>query len=299
MRLICVGEFMLCFRPDFFRGEAAMDFSGDVLNTAAYACRALPTRGQVALVSAVGTDAVSDQAVAFVAALDIETDRIIRDPERTLGAYLTLNDASGERSFLYYRQDSAARRLFCCGNDAPLENADWIYFSGITLAILEEAARDRFLGHVERRRKAGATIAFDPNYRPRLWPDPSEAQRWMERAWRVTDIALPSIEDECLLWGGQGHAREVRERLARFGVTAGVVKNGSDGPELIDEPTREPFPRAAHVVDTTGAGDAFNGTYLASLMTGHSTAHAARTAHAVAMQVVGQPGAIVPPDRVR
>src|SRR5690606_1240949 len=84
---------------------------------------------------------------------------------------------------------------------ASLENQSLVYFSGITLAILEAPARETLLAAVAAAGSAGSLIAFDPNYRPRLWPDRQEAQAAISRALDVADIALPTFPDEQALHG--------------------------------------------------------------------------------------------------
>src|SRR5690606_34968657 len=83
-----------------------------------------------------------------------------------------------ERSFTYWRGGAAARRLA----DDPatltrsLAGRSLVYFSGITLAILPPAARKTLAASLRDARAAGSLIAFDPNYRPRLWSSPEETR---------------------------------------------------------------------------------------------------------------------------
>ncbi|RUZ93026.1 sugar kinase, partial [Mesorhizobium sp. M7A.F.Ca.CA.002.05.1.1] len=105
-------------------------------------------------------------------------------------------------SFTYWRGDAAARQLASdpAALSKNLENQALVYFSGITLAILDEAARAALLAAVAKARSAGSLIAFDPNYRPRLWREREEAQAAIVEALAVTDIALPTFPDEQMLF---------------------------------------------------------------------------------------------------
>jgi 2-dehydro-3-deoxygluconokinase len=150
------------------------------------------------------------------------------------------------------------------------------------------------LAAVAMARAAGSLIAFDPNYRPRLWQSRETAQAAILEALAVTDIALPTFPDEQMLFGDIA-PQATAERMGRL-VGEVVVKNGEQ-PALIAMNGALQTVGAVHVaspVDTTGAGDSFNGGYLAARLSGHAAADAARRAHQVAAAVVQVRGALAP-----
>ena len=201
-RIVSIGEVMI----EMARGQDgrfSQACGGDTFNTAVYlARRGLP----VAYATALGDDLYSDRIVALAAAEGIATDLIMRVPGRLPGLYLIETDAKGERTFHYWRDNAPARELF--------ELPDWgrvaesiigariVYFSGITLSIYSNQGLGRFLALLELARKAGAKVVFDGNYRPRAWKGDVQRTRtvFMEALKRV-DIALPTYDDEALLWG--------------------------------------------------------------------------------------------------
>ncbi|MBN9233817.1 MULTISPECIES: sugar kinase [Phyllobacteriaceae] len=293
-----IGECMLELSgqsgPDWRLG-----FAGDTFNTL-WALAALAKDRPATYVSAFGDDPFSHQQIEFLAenGIGIGASPVIAGARPGLYA-ITLEGA--ERSFTYWRADSAARQL-ASNSDAlvkSLESQSLIYFSGITLAILDERARGTLLTTVAAARAAGSLVAFDPNYRPRLWPDVGTAQKAIAAALTVTDIALPTFPDEQMLHGDRS-PEETATRLGRT-VSEIVVKNGEMPALVATGADREEIP-AIHVakpVDTTGAGDSFNGGYLAARLAGRSPAEAARSAHRVAAAVVQVRGALAPFDILR
>ncbi|MDX8467971.1 sugar kinase [Mesorhizobium sp. VK23B] len=276
-----------------------MGFAGDTFNTL-WALHALSPDRTATYVSAFGDDPFSRDQIAFFAqnGIGIGYSPVIAGARPGLYA-ITLTGA--ERAFTYWRSDAAARRLASdpAALAKSLENQALVYFSGITLAILDDAARKTLLSAVATARRAGSLVAFDPNYRPRLWQSREAAQAAILEALAVADIALPTFPDEQMLFGDEAP----QSTAARLGKLAGevVVKNGEDAALVALDGTIQPVP-AVHVaapVDTTGAGDSFNGGYLAARLAGHAPAEAARRAHQVAAAVVQVRGALAPFETLR
>lgn len=271
---------------------AGLGFAGDTYNTAWY----LAGQGtEVQFATLVGCDAVSDRFVAQAQAAGIGTTFTLRHPSRTMGLYM-IHLSAGERSFSYWRDQAAARLL--ADDPAALDRAfaatDVIYFTGITLAILGDVGRNRFEAALIRARAKGKRIVFDTNLRPRLWESDDQMCAQIMRFAAVSDLALPSFDDEAEYFG-DGDRRATAARYARAGVSLVVVKDGagdvlclSDGEE-----TEVAVTSATKVVDTTAAGDSFNAGFLASYLTGAGLAQAVASGADLAKQVIGARGALV------
>lgn len=292
---LSIGECMVELAPQP-GGLFSMGFAGDTFNTAWYARRCLPEGWRVAYHSAVGQDAVSDAMLEFMAAADIDTAHVARLPDRTVGLYL-ISLQNGERSFAYWRGQSAARMLASDPGRLlrALAGVRVAYLSGITLAILEPPDRIRLLAALAAARAAGTLVVFDPNLRPRLWPDvPAMCAAIMQGA-GVADVVLPSHEDEAAHFG-DADPDATAARYAGAGAGLVVVKNGPG--EMLawsgGQVHRVTPPPVRQVVDTTAAGDSFNAGFLAARLTGAPLAEAMARGAAIAARVIAARGALVP-----
>ncbi|MBL8583990.1 MAG: sugar kinase [Rhizobiaceae bacterium] len=298
-RVASVGECMieLSSEGDHWR----MGFAGDTLNTLWGIKAILGGEASASYVTAFGDDRFSQDQIAFLADNGINAASSPVLPGARPGLYaITLDGA--ERSFTYWRGDAAARRL--ADDPAKLEESlrdrHLIYFSGITLAILEAPARKNLLTAISAARANGGMIAFDPNYRPRLWPSPEAAREAMRQAMALSDIALPTLADEQALFG-DADADATAARLQAAGVKEFAIKDGAD-PALVGDggtPNVVAAERVERPVDTTGAGDAFNAGYLAAILCGLPPREAARKGHLTAAAVVGVRGALAPHPLLR
>jgi len=297
-RIVAIGEAMVELAPagadDLYRAG----FAGDTLNTAWYLRKLLPASDQIAYFTALGQDALSDKLLAFIAAAGLDTAHIAQRDDSSVGLYM-ISLTNGERSFSYWRGQSAARRMLADDRAlrAALQGADLAYLSGITLAILPPEARARLFDLLRDFRQAGGKVAFDPNLRPRLWPDPKTMTDTVMQAAALSDIALPSFEDEAGWFDDPTPAATAR-RYSEAGVALVVVKNGA-GPMILataDQSLTLTPPRVTDVVDTTAAGDSFNAGFLASYLQQGDLEQAGHAGASLAAAVIGQIGALVALD---
>jgi 2-dehydro-3-deoxygluconokinase len=288
-RIVVIGEAMLELSR---RGEGwQMGYGGDTLNTAIHLARA---GHDVAYLTALGDDALSGDLRTKWEAEGLDCSMMLTHPSRQPGLYAISTDTSGERSFTYWRDASAAREMFALPGMAEAlkqaEQADLIAFSLITLAILPPEGRSELLALARRVRERGGKVAFDGNYRPRLWPSAAEARAARDAAIACADIGLPTLEDERAL-SGDVSADTVAAHWQGLGCAEVVVKLGARGCRL-PEGAILPPPKMLAPVDTSGAGDAFNAGYLSARLNGASAEDAALAGHTLAGWTIMRPGAI-------
>lgn len=294
-----IGECMIEF-SSLTGKQFAMNFAGDTLNTALYFARESDL-GQVRVhyATALGNDPYSEQMLKHWHQEGIQIDFVQRLPDRLPGLYLIHNSDKGDREFYYYRSQSAAREMFNgIAGDILFEqliHCDTLYLSSISLAILSDLGREKLLQLLHQAYKKGITICFDTNYRPKLWADVTIAKKVINQVLKYTRIALPSFEDERCLHEDSS-PQMTAERLHQAGVSEVIVKQGEQG-YLISDKTgcrQIPIQRVKAVIDTTAAGDSFNGAYLAARIKGYEPTQAAQMGANLAATVITHRGAIVP-----
>lgn len=297
-RVALIGECLIELNGTPF-GALHQTFGGDSLNTALYLARLTRPTLEVKYVTVVGTDALSDGMVQRWQAEGIDTALTLRDPARLPGIYLIQVDAGGERTFLYWRRESAARYLLQHPGYAhvatELAAADLIYLSGISLAILPDEDRAKLLDQLRRLAAGGSAIVFDTNYRPALWPSVDSARAASSAIFPATRLLFVTYDDEQRLWGDPSpEATLARLHAAKAAIV--VIKLGAAGCLFSDGATVVKLAAApvAMVTDTTAAGDAFNAGFLAAWLKEHGPEDCCRAANALASAVIQHRGAIIP-----
>lgn len=299
VRVGLIGECMVELQRQA-DGGMRQSFGGDTLNTAVYLSRLCGAEDiAVDYLTALGDDPMSQAMRARWREDGVGDGHVRVLADRLPGLYMIQTDAEGERSFLYWRGESAARYCF----DGPgaeqllatLGDYHTLYLSGISLAILTVEGRERLLAALGQARGGGTRIVFDNNYRPRLWPGAAEARKHYEALLGLVDIALVTWEDDVAVFGFAA-PEQLFSHYAGLGVGEVVIKRGAGSCLLQSADGRvEVAPEAVEqVVDTTAAGDSFSAAYLAARLRGGRPEAAARWGHRLAGSVIQHPGALIP-----
>jgi 2-dehydro-3-deoxygluconokinase len=291
--LLYMGEPMLEFNqlpagPDGTQ-HYLEGYGGDTSNAAVAAAR---QGARVGMIAAVGRDMPGDRFIALWEREGIDTSCVIRSDRAQTGVYFVTHDADGHH-FLHYRTGSASS-LFGVADVpvAAIASARMLYLSGISQGISATAC-DAAFAAIDIARRHGVSVAYDTNYRPRLWP-PARAAATMHAAIRDADYALPSLDDARVLTG-LTEPEAILDFYLRLGPRTVLLKMGEAGAWLATADGRvriPPFPVQA--VDATGAGDTFCGSFLARILAGDGAENAARYASvAAALKCTGY-GAVGP-----
>jgi len=291
--ILCLGEPMLEFNAQKPGADGRRTYleghGGDTSNAAIAAARA---GASVGMLTALGRDMAGDSFMALWEREGVDTSAVLRSERHQTGVYFVTHDAAGHH-FLHYRTNSAAAMLG--PEDVPkatISTARMLYVSGISQGISTSAC-DAVFRAIDIAKSAGAAVAYDTNYRPRLWP-PARAAAVMHAAMARVDYAMPGTEDVATLTG-LTDPQAILDHYMRLGPRVVVLKAGADGAWIATEQARAHVPaHAVTVVDATGAGDTFCGAFLARVLAGDPPEAAARYAVvAAALKCTGY-GAVTP-----
>lgn len=271
-------------------------FAGDTFNCAVYLKRSSQD-DIVEYISVLGKDNWSKKMISYFKEHKLDTNYIDYIEDKTVGLYI-ISTEKGERSFSYWRGESAAKELFTTPIlkkiKEDISSFDMIYFSAITVAVMNKEGRKNFFETIQKAREAGVKIAFDTNYRPKLYSSKQEAKDIYMETIKYCDIVLPSIEDEMDLWT-EDNSNEIIQRLKIAGVKEIILKAGKEDIKYYYENKIKTVEIKAldNIVDSTSAGDSFNGAYLSARLKGYDIKKSILKGQELASKVIMHQGAIV------
>lgn len=289
--IICLGEPMLEFnqQPD---GLYLAGHGGDTSNCAIAAAR---QGASVAYWTRIGADAFGDSFLKLWADEAVDTSRIEKDDQAHTGIYFVTHGEAGHE-FSYFRAGSAASRMTPA--DVPedyVKGARILHVSGISQAISDSAA-DSVFHAIEVAREADVKVSYDSNLRLTLWPL-ERARAVIHAAMARCHIALPGLDDAEHLTGHSDPDAIVDFYLG-LGAEVVALTLGAQG-TLVATPAerRRIAGRKVSPADATGAGDTFDGAFLAEIAAGRDPFAAARYANAAAALSTQGFGAVAPMPR--
>jgi 2-dehydro-3-deoxygluconokinase len=289
VELLSLGEAMVEFNRPAEGADWRQGFGGDTSNTAIAAARLGVRTGYV---SRVGGDGFGRMLLDLWAAEGVDTATVAVDADAQTGLYFVTHGADGH-AFEYRRAGSAASRMTAAGLPlAAIGKARVLHLSAISQAISQTAC-DACFSAIEAARAAGVTVSYDTNLRLKLWPL-ERARPVIEATLKLADIVLPGLDDARQLMGiDDAHA--ICDGLLDRGAKVVALTMGADGVLIATPETRARIaPHRVDAVDATGAGDAFDGAFLAEWLRTGDAVGSARFANAAAALSVQGYGAVAP-----
>ena len=274
---------ILCFGEPLFElnerevGSFKSSNGGDSSNCAVAAARQGAAAGVLARV---GKDRFGESFLEFWRREGIAVTGAAMIQGEFTGIYFVTHGPSGHE-FTYYRAGSSSCRWSPTALPRELiQEAKIFHHSGIGLAISPSSAETAFEA-VQIAREAGVKISFDPNYRSKLL-SPKNACELFIRAFKNCDIALPGIADVEQLLGHSDPDKAVDYFLS-LGCEIVALTLGDKGSLVASSDRRERIPpHPVACVDATGAGDTFDGAFLAAYASGEDPFRCGRLANAAA-----------------
>ena len=294
MDILAIGEPLLEFNATTDGAlESAEGFSvgygGDTSNFAIAAARC---GAQIGYLTRIGDDAFGTALTELWHAEGVDTSYVVREVGGRTGIYFIARGPDGN-AFTYYRADSPASRIN--PTDVPVgsvADSRLLHVTGITQAISSSAC-DAAFHAIEAARGHGTLVSYDPNYRQALWPR-ARSRAIVMSSIELCDIAFPNLEEGRLLTGAS-EPEHVMAAFAARGPRIVALKMGSDGVLLSNEGSVSHIPaHSVEAVDSSGAGDTFDGTFAARLLAGDSPEQAACYASIAAALTTTGYGAVRP-----
>lgn len=266
--IVALGELLIDFTPCGMSDQGMklleMNPGGAVANVL---CAASRLGHSTAFIGKVGNDIHGRYLEGKLREYGIDPSGLIyTDAAHTTLAFVDI-DECGERSFSFMRQPGADTLLDMSELDRELLSSARVVHVG-SLSMTAEPSRSATIEAVKLAKAAGAVVTYDPNYRQPLWSDVAEAVVQMRSLIPYADMIKLSDNETALLTGEKAPEQAI-ERLLSAGVKCVVVTAGENGCFVgVDGGIVHVSSFAQRAVDTTGAGDAFWGGFLAAYLSG-------------------------------
>ena len=291
--ILAIGEPMIEFnqttpgKPDYLQG-----FGGDTSNAIVACARQGAACGYI---TRLGDDDFGRMFLDLWRAEGVDSSGVGIDGAAHTAVYFVTHGAAGH-SFSYLRRDSAASRMRPA--QLPLElirGARILHVSGISQAI-SQGARDTVQAAITLARSVGVKVSYDTNLRLKLW-SLDTARQVIGDTIALTDYLLPSLEDLQAASGLEA-PDAILDWCFAHGASNVVLKLGREGCIAATRDSRTAIAgHQVNAVDATGAGDCFDGAFLARLDAGDDLVAAARYANAAAALTTTGFGAVAPLPR--
>lgn len=255
---------------------------------------------RTALIGGVGKD---DFGICILERLEkdgVDCSHVIQSRQRSTGCAFVTYFQDGSRKFIYHMGNTPAVEA-----KAPdirdFGKVGYMHIMGCSL-MSDPGFAQEILKTMRQLASAGTKISFDPNIRKELFTDES-IQPVLEEVMRNTSIFLPGVEELLMITGEKTVEDAVRKCFENPGLEILVLKNGSEGSRLYTrEGVEEVGVYKVEQKDATGAGDCFDGAFLAGLVQGKSVKEAAKmgaAAGALNVMAFGPMEGNITPDTVR
>ena len=261
-----LGELLIDFTPYGNAEDGAKLFGRNAGGAPANLLAAISKfGGKCYFFTKVGRDMFGEFLIETMRSSGVETDGIaIDDVHNTTLAFVSL-DESGDRDFSFYRRFGADAHLSIDDINEDIIRASKFFHFG-SLSLTNEPMISATEKALNAAKNAGCIITYDPNYRPLLWDSEAHAVRAMKEYMAYADIVKVAYE-EALLISGCDDIEEAAMSLLKIGMRILLITDGGNGVRYYSKSGSGFLPTIkANVVDTTGAGDIFFGTFIYGLI---------------------------------
>ncbi|XP_065878171.1 probable fructokinase-5 [Euphorbia lathyris] len=266
--IVSFGEMLIDFVPDV--AGVSLAESGAFIKApggapANVACAITKLGGSCAFIGKVGDDEFGHMLVNILKTNGVNSSGVCFDKEaRTALAFVTLKK-NGEREFMFYRNPSADMLLKESEINMDLIKKAKIFHYG-SISLICEPCRSAHIAAMKSAKSAGILLSYDPNVRLPLWPSPDAARDGIKSIWNEADFIKVSDDEVSFLTKGDASKEEVVLSLWHDKLKLLLVTDGEKGCRYFTKKFKGKVGGySVKTVDTTGAGDAFVGSFLLSV----------------------------------
>lgn len=221
--------------------------------------------GHGTMLSQVGNDAFGEHIVRTLSENGVDTQYISTTDRAHTGLAFVSLTADGDRQFSFYR-DPAADLYLSEEQLSPAMFDDCAALHFCSVDLVPSPMRGAHRAAIDYARRAGAIISFDPNVRLPLWSSAADCQAAIREFLPLADLVKLS-DDELEFVTGETDPQKAADALFAQSCKLLLLTRGGDGSEAYVPGAHASVPpvKVPQVVDTTGAGDSFIGSFLFQL----------------------------------
>ncbi|CAM3469149.1 carbohydrate kinase family protein [Pseudostreptobacillus hongkongensis] len=265
MAILCIGEMLIDFigegygtidKVKSFKKEAG----GCVANVATVASK---LGHKSYLLTTLGKDGFGDFLKNVLENENVDCKYVNQRSDTFTPLAFVSRDENGDRSFSFYFKGSSALKISTEDvNKVDLDEIEIIHFASIAIQDISKNSHKILL---EKAKEKGILISFDVNLRFNLWENKQEYYETIKEFIKYVDI-LKISDNELEFVTGKGLIEEAVKDDFKY-IKHVLYTKGGDGSEVFSNGIKvsTEIPRV-NVIDTTGAGDAFAGSYLSKLL---------------------------------
>ena len=269
-------------------------FAGDTLNFCNYIDKKY---FDVSFLTAIGKTSVNRSVLEFINSKKISTKLIKQVNSHEIGLYLIKNRNNGEKQFFYWRDNSAAKNYFnkidFVSLFKNLKNFDYIYFSGITLSIIDPSKISNFVDLLKLLKNKKVKIIFDFNIRIKRWSK-KKLNSYFSQTLLFANILFASGEDLNFL-KGSASVKTFTNLIQKYNIKHAIYRKNArlnysfyeDESYFVKNKVKD------KVIDTSGAGDGYNAAYISNFIKFNNPQKALQVASEIGAKIVMKKGAIV------
>lgn len=256
------------YEPGIFKGPFPSGAPAIFIDTAArLGCR-------TAIIGGVGRDDFGKNILDRLRKDGVDCSHVLESGKRSTGVAFVTYYTDGSRKFIFHMGNTPAVEAKAPGED-DFDHVKYMHIMGCSLMADSAFARE-ILKTMHLMRRKGTKISFDPNIREELLTDQS-VNDVIGEVMESTSVFMPGVSELLRIAGASDIDEAVDKCFAYEAMEIVALKNGSKGSRIYTRnEVIETGVYPVEQVDATGAGDCFDGAFIAGLVKGKSLKEAAQ-----------------------